>query len=90
MLVGPESSGADPGPASYGNGGEDATVTDANVVLGCLPDKLLGGDFPLDIVAATTAVERVAKQMELLTSQAAQGIYNLVNEKMHNEFPIAH
>ncbi|KAM3072059.1 hypothetical protein ACMFMG_008520 [Clarireedia jacksonii] len=84
LRVGPESSGANPGPACYGKGGTNATVTDANVVLGYLPDKLLGGAFPLDIAAATTAVENVAKQMGLTTDQTAQGIYNLVNERMYN------
>ena len=84
LRVGPESSGANPGPACYGKGGENATVTDANVVLGYLPDKLLGGAFPLDIAAATTAVENVAGQMGLTTDQTAQGIYNLVNERMYN------
>ena len=82
--MGPESSGANPGPACYGKGGTNATVTDANVVLGYLPDKLLGGAFPLDITAATTAVENVAGQMGLSTDQTAQGIYNLVNERMYN------
>lgn len=84
MRVGPESSGADPGPACYGKGGDNATVTDANVVLGYLPDKLLGGDFPIDVAAATMAVEKIAKQMGLSTDQTAHGIYNLVNEKMYN------
>lgn len=84
LRVGPESSGANPGPACYGKGGTNATVTDANVVLGYLPDKLLGGAFPLDISAATAAVERVAGQMGLSTDQTAQGIYNLVNERMYN------
>ncbi|QSZ33452.1 hypothetical protein DSL72_005020 [Monilinia vaccinii-corymbosi] len=84
MRVGPESSGADPGPACYGKGGGKATVTDANVVLGYLPDKLLGAEFSLDIAAATTAVDKVAEQMEMSTDQTAQGIYNLVNEKVYN------
>ncbi|KAH7382965.1 hydantoin utilization protein-like protein A [Cadophora sp. MPI-SDFR-AT-0126] len=84
LRVGPESSGANPGPACYGKGGTNATVTDANVVLGYLPDKLLGGAFPLDIAAAKMAVESVAGQMGLRTDQTAQGIYNLVNERMYN------
>lgn len=84
LRVGPESSGAKPGPACYGKGGTDATVTDANVVLGYLPDKLLGGAFPLDIAAATAAVENVAGQMGLSTDQTAQGIYDLVNERIYN------
>lgn len=84
LRVGPESSGAHPGPACYGKGGENATVTDANVVLGYLPDKLLGGAFPLDIAASKAVVENLAKQIGLDTFAAAQGIYNLVNEKMYN------
>ncbi|KAH6721129.1 Hydantoinase/oxoprolinase-domain-containing protein [Leptodontidium sp. MPI-SDFR-AT-0119] len=88
LRVGPESSGANPGPTCYGKGGTNATVTDANVVLGYLPDKLLGGAFPLDISAATAAVERVAGQMGLSTDQTAQGIYNLVNERMYNALRI--
>ena len=60
LRVGPESAGAAPGPASYGKGGKQATVTDANLVLGYLPKTLLGGEFTLDVQAAITAVEDVA------------------------------
>ena len=52
LTVGPQSAGADPGPAAYGRGGEQATVTDAHVVLGHLPAKLLGGRMALDVEAA--------------------------------------
>jgi 5-oxoprolinase (ATP-hydrolysing) len=83
LRVGPESSGANPGPAAYGKGGTQATVTDANLVLGYLPSKLLGGAFQLDIAAASTAVESIAKQMGMEATTAAEGIIDLVNEAMH-------
>ena len=83
FRVGPESAGANPGPAAYANGGVDPTVTDANLVLGYLPAKLLGGDFQLDKAAAFCAVETLAKQMGMETSDAAEGIINLVNETMY-------
>jgi 5-oxoprolinase (ATP-hydrolysing) len=83
LRVGPESSGATPGPAAYGKGGTQATVTDANVVLGYLPEKLLGGAFQLDVAAAGRAVESIAKQMGMETTAAAEGIIDLVNEAMH-------
>jgi 5-oxoprolinase (ATP-hydrolysing) len=84
LRLGPESSGANPSPTCYGKGGKDATVTDVNVVLGYLPDKLLGGAFPLDVAASQAAVEGVASQMGLTTDQTTHGIYNLVNERMYN------
>ena len=83
LRVGPESSGADPGPACYGKGGERATVTDANLVLGRLPSTLLGGEFKLDVEAAKTAVGKVAKQMGISMEQAAEDIINIVNETMY-------
>jgi 5-oxoprolinase (ATP-hydrolysing) len=83
LRVGPESAGATPGPAAYGKGGAQATVTDANLVLGYLPSKLLGGTFELDVAAAATAVESIAKQMGIDTTSAAEGIIDLVNESMH-------
>ncbi|KAF2110972.1 Hydantoinase/oxoprolinase-domain-containing protein [Lophiotrema nucula] len=83
LRVGPESSGANPGPAAYGKGGTQATVTDANLTLGYLPSKLLGGTFELDVAAAASAVETIAKQMGMEVSAAAEGIIDLVNESMH-------
>lgn len=83
LRVGPESSGATPGPAAYGKGGTQATVTDANLTLGYLPPKLLGGAFELDVAAAAKAVESIAKQMDMGTAAAAEGIIDLVNESMH-------
>lgn len=83
LRVGPESAGAQPGPAAYGRGGTQATVTDANLTLGYLPSKLLDGKFELDVAASTTAVESIAKQMGTDTTSTAVGIIDLINESMH-------
>ncbi len=82
MRVGPESAGADPGPACYGSGGTLPTVTDANAVLGHLPPRLLGGAMELDVDAATAAVSSVAEQLGLDVHATAEGIVRLVNENM--------
>ena len=82
LRVGPESAGAVPGPVAYGRGGTQATVTDANVVLGYLPENLLGGTFKLDRAAARTAVQAVADQMGVTLFEAARGIIDIVNENM--------
>jgi N-methylhydantoinase A len=83
LRVGPESAGADPGPAAYGKGGTQPTVTDANVVLGHLPPQLLGGEMGLDAGAARTAVQTVADAMGLgSVEEAAEGILAIVNENM--------
>ncbi len=82
LRVGPESAGADPGPACYGKGGEAPTVTDANVVLGRLPPSLLGGEMSLDAQAAEAAVAKVARDLGLDIHQAASGILDIVNENM--------
>src|SRR3954469_23078572 len=65
LRVGPQSAGADPGPAAYGKGGTEPTVTDADVVLGYLPSSLAGGEIPLDAEAARAAVAKVAEAMGL-------------------------
>src|SRR3989475_10329750 len=65
LRVGPQSAGADPGPAAYGRGGTQPTVTDANLVLGYLPPTLAGGEITLDVEAARAAVGRVAEAMGL-------------------------
>lgn len=83
LCVGPESAGAKPGPACYGKGGQQATVTDANLVLGYLPKTLLGGKFALDVNAAISAVESIAKQMGLPVTQTAEDIIKIVNETMY-------
>jgi len=83
LRVGPQSAGAEPGPACYGHGGEEPTVTDANVVLGHLPPQLLGGRMKLDVEKARTAVRKIADAMGLATvEEAAQGILDIVNESM--------
>ena len=84
MKVGPQSSGADPGPACYGLGGTDPTVSDADLVLGLLnPDYFLGGEMALDPDSARKAIEtRLAGPMGMSVTRAAQGIHEVVNENM--------
>ena len=83
LRVGPASAGADPGPAAYGRGGTEPTVADANVVLGYMPEQQrLGGDMVLDRALSTTAVKKVGDALGLTVQQAAEGIYNIVNENM--------
>lgn len=83
LNIGPESSGSVPGPACYARGGTDATVTDADLLLGYLnPSNFLGGEMELDTGLATAAMERLAKQLGMATTDVAWGIYNMVNENM--------
>jgi N-methylhydantoinase A len=84
LKVGPESAGADPGPACYALGGREATVTDADLVLGYLdPAFFLGGRMRLDVEAARRAIEeRVASALGLSLTEAAWGIHRVVNENM--------
>ena len=83
LKVGPESSGADPGPASYGRGGTRPAVTDADLFLGNLDAGFfLGGDMPLDLVACEAALKSVADQLGLPVSDTAAGIHELVNQNM--------
>src|SRR5512145_2678742 len=83
LRVGPQSAGADPGPAAYGKGGTEPTVTDANVVLGYLPEQQkLGGDMQLDRALAQQSVTKIAKALDKTPKDAALGIYNIVNENM--------
>jgi N-methylhydantoinase A len=83
LRVGPQSAGAEPGPAAYGKGGADPTVTDANVVVGHLPPRLLGGEMELDAGAARTAVQTIADATGLPSAEAAaEGILAIVNENM--------
>ncbi|HET8743313.1 MAG TPA: hydantoinase/oxoprolinase family protein [Gaiella sp.] len=86
LKVGPHSAGADPGPACYGLGGTQPTVTDADLVLGYLdPGYFLGGKMALDLDAAREAIEReVAGPLGLSVDQAAWGIHTIVNENMAN------
>ena len=83
LRVGPQSAGAVPGPAAYGQGGTDPTVTDANVVLGYLPTELAGGEITLDLGAAKAAVQTIADATALPdVYSAAAGIVDIVNENM--------
>ncbi|MDF1735136.1 MAG: hydantoinase/oxoprolinase family protein [Minwuia sp.] len=83
MRVGPQSAGADPGPACYGNGGEDPTVSDAAVVLGYFdPDYFLGGRMTLDVEAARRAVKRVADQAGYTVEETAFRIMGLASDLM--------
>jgi len=82
LRVGPQSAGADPGPACYGKGGEEPTVTDANVVVGHLPPQLLGGEMQLDVEAAKAAVQKIGDALGLDLHRAAEGILDIVNENM--------
>jgi N-methylhydantoinase A len=83
LKVGPGSAGADPGPACYGRGGTNATVTDANLVLGRLSSKgLIGGRMPLDPDAAHNAVAPIAARLEFTTEHTALGIIEIVVANM--------
>jgi N-methylhydantoinase A len=83
LRVGPRSAGADPGPAAYGRGGEEPTVTDANLVLGRLPaGGALAGGIELDLDAARAAVERLASDLDLDLVACAEGIVRVANAEM--------
>ena len=80
LRVGPDSAGAEPGPACYGRGGTQATVTDADVVLGLLrPDSFLAGRMPLDETASRTVVGRLADALGLGLEETAAGLVNVNN-----------
>ncbi len=83
LRVGPRSAGADPGPACYGRGGKEPTVTDADLLLGYLaPDRFLGGAMRLDVEAARGAVGELAEALGLEPTATAAGIHRVVNENM--------
>ena len=83
LRVGPQSAGADPGPACYGGGGTEPTVTDANLLLGRLdPGYFLGGRMRLDQDAARRALSSIASQMGLDDSAFAEGMLAIINAKM--------
>ncbi|HSQ04181.1 MAG TPA: hydantoinase/oxoprolinase family protein, partial [Burkholderiales bacterium] len=83
MKVGPRSSGALPGPACYGRGGREATVTDADLVLGYIgAQSFLGGRMPLDVSAAEAALDRLADELHLTRTAAAAGIAEIVENNM--------
>lgn len=87
LTVGPQSAGADPGPACYGRGGTRPTVTDADVICGYLnPDYFLGGSQKLDVAAARAALEaHVAKPLHMSALEAAAGIRRIVDMRMADE-----
>jgi N-methylhydantoinase A len=83
LKVGPRSAGSSPGPAAYGLGGREPTVTDADFLLGYLnPDYFAGGEVKVHLAAARAAVERLAGQLKLPAIQVAWGIHDVVNESM--------
>lgn len=83
LLVGPQSAGADPGPACYGRGGREATVTDAQLVLGRLRgDAFLGGAMALDEAAARAALRPIADAMGVAVEQAAEGILTVADAQL--------
>ncbi|WP_022870470.1 hydantoinase/oxoprolinase family protein [Yaniella halotolerans] len=81
LRVGPKSAGASPGPAAYGLGGKQPTVTDANVVLGRISADL-GGKFELDVEAARTAISTLATKLNISIEDAAEGITQIASESM--------
>ena len=86
IQVGPRSAGSEPGPACYGRGGEEPTVTDANLLLGRLdPDNFAGGAIPLSTIASETAVtEKLAVRLGMSAADAAFGVTEMVDENMAN------
>jgi N-methylhydantoinase A len=83
LRVGPKSAGADPGPACYGRGGTQPTVTDANLLLGRMdPEYFLGGNMDLDKGAAEEAIRGVAEKLDLAPEELAEGILAIINAKM--------
>ena len=85
LRVGPHSAGADPGPACYGGGGTEATVTDANLFLGRLDDQyFLGGEMDLDVEAAISAINNLAEELQISPEEVAEGIIKIANVKMTN------
>ncbi len=90
LNVGPESAGADPGPACYGRGGEEPTVTDANVVLRRIsPESFLGGEMGLDVDKAKKAVEKVSSRLGMSVEEAAAGIIRVADAKMEKGISVS-
>lgn len=83
LRVGPHSAGATPGPACYGNGGKEATVTDANLILGRIDaETFLGGEMKLDWDSAYIVIEKLAQKLNLSVIETAEGICDIANAKM--------
>jgi len=89
LRVGPESAGADPGPACYGRGGTLPTVSDANVLLGHLPPVLLGGGMTLDVSAAADTFAPLAKALDVDLHRAARAVIDIVNGNMLGALRVA-
>jgi N-methylhydantoinase A len=86
LRVGPQSAGADPGPACYGRGGDAPTVTDASVVLGYLnPDYFAGGELLLQTEAAHQVMRRMAAQLQMTPTELAAGVHRIINTRMADE-----
>lgn len=86
ITIGPDSAGSEPGPVSYGRGGQQCTVTDADLVLGYLaPDSFMGGAMQLDVQAAASAItSQIADPLGISVAEAAWGIHATVNDNMAN------
>jgi N-methylhydantoinase A len=85
LHVGPKSAGAQPGPACYGRGGEEPTVTDANVLVGRInPEYFLGGEIPLDVERARRAMTKISQPLGVEVEEAALGVIQLANANMVN------
>ncbi len=89
LRNGPQSAGSDPGPACYGRGGEEPTNTDANLLLGRLGERLIGGAMTLDRSAAERAVSRVGEPLELDNTEAAQAIIQVANANLADAIRLA-
>ncbi len=86
LRVGPKSAGGDPGPACYGKGGTEPTVTDADVILGYVPaDHFLGGEIPLDAEAARAAMQNVADHLGLSIEETAAAVFTTINSCMADQ-----
>src|SRR2546425_8211094 len=86
LRVGPRSAGAEPGPACYGRGGDQATVTDASLILGYLnPERFAGGLMTLDVGAAERAVAGIGRRLGLDTLAAAAGIHRVITARMADQ-----
>jgi len=86
IRCGPQSAGAEPGPACYNKGGADPTITDAALVLGYIPyDYFCGGKMPLSIDLARAAVKKIADRMQMTVEQAAEAMFTTVNSSMADE-----
>jgi N-methylhydantoinase A len=89
LRNGPQSAGSDPGPACYGRGGEEPTNTDANLLLGRLGERLIGGAMTLDRSAAERSIARVGEPLELDTDEAAQAIVEVANANLADAIRLA-